>query len=283
MDFLSITLPKNELNEDMNDEKCTSKISAGTRTDSLFKLARTQSVKELSIIKSVAKMNIKPEEQHTSLMRELKIKLPPLPQINQQIALQNTNHSQSAIPNSVISPNTISTNTITTNNTTNNNTTTTNTTNTISTHTSTCQTQIYSKTGDEEDFITLEIIEKWNSQIGNMENPNRVLRLINKMRKLGELEPSEIKTNIPNARLGLCLLAHYDKDQKVKMFALESLLRILKNDNYSVDNSYLLVQLAIDLLQLLARSTIQTADLSTQIKLSEIYRVLAETIDIHAG
>ncbi len=135
----------------------------------------------------------------------------------------------------------------------------------------------------EDDFISAKMVKRWNNEVGKMDVPEKALKTINKMRRLGGLDPSDSPLNIPTARKGLCLLAELKCSHDLKMYALESLLTILKNDDFSKENSYLLVDLAIDLLHLIDREAIQTVDLDTEIKLTEVYRVLAESLHIHAG
>lgn len=137
---------------------------------------------------------------------------------------------------------------------------------------------------DRESFVSEKLIAKWNSEIGNAKNYQKAKKLIQKMRKLGGLDPStsEDPIDIPSARMGLCLLAGLD-NQSNKMEALTSLLEVLKKDNYSRSNSNRLVTLATALLNLMAREVIQAVDLDAQNKMAEVYNVLAETLHYHFG
>lgn len=128
-----------------------------------------------------------------------------------------------------------------------------------------------------------ETIERWNNLYGGEGVREKVIAKIKQMRELGGLDVTRKSRNIPSARLGLCLLAGYKGEQDLKMYALESLLAILKNDDFSKESSYRLVDLATELLNLISRKDIQTEDLDTEIKLTEIYKVLSETLYIHAG
>ena len=210
--------------------------------------------KDRSLIQSLAKSNFIIERTQSNRPK-LKVKLPPLPKVEDKadLSIINSNSLLNIVKTNSKRDPAIS---------------------------STCEIE---NQDHWDDFITLESIEKLNSQIGSDKNPKLISELINKMRKLGGLEPSERPIDIPNARLGLCFLAHYDREQELKMLALESLLEILKQDDYSKESSYHLITLATNLVNLLGRTIVQTADLETQIKISEVYKVLMETIHMHAG
>lgn len=134
------------------------------------------------------------------------------------------------------------------------------------------------------EFVTKAMIQQWNNEIGNAHNVSRATKLIEKMRQLGGLDPAVDggPIDIPAARIGLCLLSGLN-NQENKMYALTSLLEILKADNYSKGNSIQLVTLAIQLLRLMNREIMQAVDLEAQIKISEVYNVLAETLHHHYG
>lgn len=136
--------------------------------------------------------------------------------------------------------------------------------------------------GEPTYFVTEELINQWNSEIGNTQNPKKAHALIKKMRKLGGLDSHSSKIDIPSARIGLCYLACLD-NQDNKMYALNSLLEILKNDSYEQRNSNRLVKLATLLLEQMEREVIQAVDLEAQTKIAEVYNVLTETLHQHFG
>lgn len=137
---------------------------------------------------------------------------------------------------------------------------------------------------DQEGFVSEELIDCWNSQVGNAKNSKKAQKLIEKMRRIGGLYPSisDEELDIPSARIGLCLLAGLD-NQENKMNALNSLLAILKNDTYEKNSSLNLVKLAIKLLRLMDREVIQAVDLEAQNKIAEVYNILTETLHHHYG
>jgi hypothetical protein len=72
-------------------------------------------------------------------------------------------------------------------------------------------------------------------------------------------------------------------EQECKISALDSLLEIFKNDSYKKAESNQLLKLAIDLLALMDRETIQAVDLDAQNKIAEVYSTVMETLLIHYG
>lgn len=134
------------------------------------------------------------------------------------------------------------------------------------------------------EFVTKALIQQWNNEIGNSHNAIKATKLIEKMRRLANLDLPDQggPIDIPAARIGLCLLAGLN-NQDNKMHALSSLLEILKNDNYTKANSVQLVDLAIQLLRLMNREVLQAVNLEAQIKIAEVYNILAETLHHHYG
>ena len=115
-----------------------------------------------------------------------------------------------------------------------------------------------------------------------LRNLKKARHLILKMRQLAGLDPSDLRIDIPSARLGLCLLAGLN-NQEIKLLALENLLDILKKGCYTKEESIQLIGLSIKLLKLMERELIQTVDLEAQNKIAQVYSVLAETLHHHYG
>lgn len=138
------------------------------------------------------------------------------------------------------------------------------------------------KKEDEEEDVSEEFVTTFNAHIGNFENKEKAKRLIEKMKRLGGLIPSEKKENIdiPAARLGLSILAGLNKPT-FKMEALDNLLLLLENDKLEKETSVSLVTLAINLMKKMNRELMQTEILDVQIKITEAYSVVAELLQRH--
>lgn len=137
-------------------------------------------------------------------------------------------------------------------------------------------------TPDED--LNEQLIDKLNARIGHNGDRELVLRHIEKMRRLGGLEHllSDERLDIPSARMGLCFLSGIN-DPENKMYALESLLAILKQDRYHKPTAVNLIPLAIKLLEQMDRFTMQAETIEVQIKIAEIYNTLTEVLHHHYG
>lgn len=137
---------------------------------------------------------------------------------------------------------------------------------------------------DDEEPLTEELIANINARIGHDGDQELVYRHIKKMRRLGGLEPlkDHEKIDIPSARMGLAFLFQIN-DSKNKLFALESLLAILKQDKYHKPTATNLVSLAIKLLALMDRFLMQAETLQVQVKIAEVYDALTEALHNHYG
>lgn len=135
--------------------------------------------------------------------------------------------------------------------------------------------------GEEED-VSQEFVTEFNTHIGNNTNKEKAQNLIKKMQRLGGLisprEQQEI--DIPAARLGLSLLAGLNHP-KYKMEALGSLLVLLQHDSLEKETSINLVNLAITLMKQMNRELMQTEILDVQIKITQVYSLVAELLQRH--
>lgn len=132
------------------------------------------------------------------------------------------------------------------------------------------------------DIVSQKLINSWNTHYGDLTYKKKAKKLIKKMREMGGLDPSKLPLDIPEARMGLLILAGLN-DQECKMDALCSLLEILKKDKIEKSSCNRLVKLAVDLLNQMAREVLQQSDLEAQIKISEVYNVLTENLHHHYG
>lgn len=136
----------------------------------------------------------------------------------------------------------------------------------------------------DEDAVTQKFVDHFNSRIGNPEHEEKANRLIAKMALLGGLlegvDDTPHETNIPSARLGLCILAGLRKN-KLKGEALDGLIRLLQNDQWKPETAEGLVQLAENLMKLMQRDLIQKETVDIQIKMATAYGLTAELIQRH--
>lgn len=141
-----------------------------------------------------------------------------------------------------------------------------------------------SASNQEEDDLSVSdgFIKEFNEKIGSMANARAAKVLLEKMRQLGGLDPglSVNEINIPNARLGLCLLAGLH-DYEYKTQALESLQELLQRDDLSKKNAFNLVNLTIKLLDTMDRYQIQNEVIDHQILLAKVYGTVANLLQRH--
>ncbi|MBA3816113.1 MAG: hypothetical protein H0X29_06270 [Parachlamydiaceae bacterium] len=138
------------------------------------------------------------------------------------------------------------------------------------------------KEQEEEEDVTPEFIDEFNRHIGNSKKKEKAQRLIEKMQRLGGLIPSmeNQEIDIPSARLGLSYLASLNSP-KYKMEALDNLLLLLQNDQLQKETSTSLVTLAISMMHRMNRELMQTEILDVQIKITQIYSLIAELLQRH--
>jgi len=134
---------------------------------------------------------------------------------------------------------------------------------------------------NEEEDVSEEFVNQFNNHIGNAENHNIAQRLMKKMRLLGGLESGSLdqRIDIPQARLGLCILAGLP--HPYKMEALDNLYDLLKRDNLEKDSAIQLVSLAIKLMKNMNRELMQTEVVDFQIKIAEVYNALTHLLQYH--
>lgn len=135
---------------------------------------------------------------------------------------------------------------------------------------------------DDEEDVNPEFINDFNKHIGNTKKKEEAKRLIKKMRRLGGLIPTleHDEIDIPAARLGLSYLASLN-NPNYKMEALDNLLLLLQNDNIDKETSSGLVTLAISLMKRMNRELMQTEILDVQIKITQVYSLVAELLQRH--
>lgn len=135
---------------------------------------------------------------------------------------------------------------------------------------------------EEEEDVSPEFINDFNKHIGNNKNKEKAHRLIEKMRRIGGLIPSfsNEDVDIPAARLGLSYLASLSNPE-LKIEALDNLLLLLQNDSLGKETSFNLVNLAISLMKRMNRELMQTEILDVQIKITQVYSLVAELLQRH--
>lgn len=139
----------------------------------------------------------------------------------------------------------------------------------------------------EDEDVSEEFVKNFNEHIGpEKKKEEKAKRLIAKMRILGGLnsDPAdkEPHINIPAARQGLCILAGL-QNNKLKIEALDTLIRLLEKDEVSKESAENLVFLAINLTKKMDRELIQTDTLDVQVKIAKAYGVVAELIQRQYG
>lgn len=139
---------------------------------------------------------------------------------------------------------------------------------------------IYDHPFEEDDDVSEQFIQMHNAHIGNQRYKERAERMLKKMRILGGLEPSSVPSDIPAARLGLCMLATLN-NHRLKMDALDSLYEIIHNDELSEYTSIQLVSLVIKLMKNMDRELFQTEIIETQIKIARVYDAASMAIQSH--
>lgn len=135
---------------------------------------------------------------------------------------------------------------------------------------------------EEEEDVSQDFVTEFNTHIGNKKNKEKAQHLIRKMQRLGGLllTGKKQEIDIPAARLGLSFLAGLNHP-KYKMEALDSLLVLLQNDSLEKETSINLVNLAITLMKQMNRELMQTEILDVQIKITQVYGLVAELLQRH--
>ena len=137
---------------------------------------------------------------------------------------------------------------------------------------------------EELEDVTEELIKDLNAKNPSKYVEKKSQQLIEKMRRMGGVDPLEGDEilNIPSARKRLCLLAGLE-DEKYKLFALNSLLLILKHDRHDKPSASQLVSLAIEVMARTEKDLIQMETIDVQRKIAELYSILTEDLHIHYG
>lgn len=135
---------------------------------------------------------------------------------------------------------------------------------------------------EEEEDVSPEFINEFNRHIGNSKKKEKARRLIEKMKQIGGLIPAleNQEIDVPEARMGLSYLASLNH-QEFKMEALDNLLLLLQNDTLEKESSVKLVNLTISLMRRMNRELMQTEILDIQIKITQVYSLVAELLQRH--
>lgn len=132
----------------------------------------------------------------------------------------------------------------------------------------------------EEEGISKEFIDKYNTLFGDKKQRSKAERFSKNMRKLAGLEPSVNPPDISEARVGLCLLAGL-KDENLKMEALTSLEELLLQDPKTPETASNLITFACNFFNLITKKEFKTESPKTQHKIEEIYDVLLPLLQSH--
>lgn len=170
------------------------------------------------------------------------------------------------------------------------------------------QTSSQAEADEGDEFPDKKFIEEYNEHPTNPKKQAKAMRLILKMRELGNLAnadfvnkhlrdpklreiatgilaemnrvPRSHEINIQDARLGLCILSQLtDNDgHPHKRLALESLIELLREDPLTESSAKGLLDLLLEHMKSLSKEMYQSDVQDTRIKIAKVFSIIAELL-----